>query len=278
MMRVRLCSRTRGLLTHISGKQLRGVFEATLFEASPRIGARSSPEIPSTPASTSGRRRVLWLRPFGPGPRYDLVKTLALRPSRWSATPSSSRHDLLNIYTDIPPVRSGAADALKDFFSSPMNVRRQQLLPMHSLNNNKRPSFAQDLPPDPRHHPRRDGPQIYRNGCSQKRRHRTHLTNALNGLKNILMDEENYLRTVPSTWQRAIDRGPVTSSGTTKIVLEPCHACRQDREGRYRITTGTKEAIGPRVRHRRHGHAELLVRADRGDIATWAWQSGASRR
>jgi len=95
-----------------------GMFEATLFEASPRLGGKIiTRQFQSAPVVYEGGVAEFYAyTPLGPDPVYDLMKTLGLRTVEMGGTAVILGDTVLNDYTDIRQFGQASLEALEDFY------------------------------------------------------------------------------------------------------------------------------------------------------------------
>lgn len=95
-----------------------GMFEATLFEASPRIGGKIvTRQFQSVPAIyEAGVAELYGYAHLGPDPVYDLVKTLGLETVEMVGHAVILGDTIVDDYTDIRQFGQASLDALEDFY------------------------------------------------------------------------------------------------------------------------------------------------------------------
>jgi monoamine oxidase len=222
-----------------------GMFEATLFEASPRIGGKIvTRQFQSAPVLyEAGVAELYGYAHLGPDSVYDLVKTLGLETVEMVGTAVILGDTILNEYTDIRQFGQGSLDALEDFYElCEEMLDSNDYYQCHWLDDNKHPwsrkTFRELLDTIPDEIARKYIEVGVRSDVATE----PHLTNALNGLKNILMDDAEYLRTysIKGGNERLIE-ALERRLKTTKFVLGAAVTyVGKTAKGKYRITTRDK--------------------------------------
>ena len=222
-----------------------GMFEATLFEASPRIGGKIvTRQFQSAPVIyEAGVAEFYSYAHFAPDPVYDLVKTLGLETIKMVGPAVILGNTILNDYTDIRQFGQASLEALEDFYEHCEEMLdTDDYYECHWLDDNKHPwsrkTFREILDTIPDEIARKYIEVGVRSDVATE----PHLTNALNGLKNILMDEEAYLRTysIKGGNERLLE-ALARRLKTTKFVLETAVThVGKTAKGKYRITTRHK--------------------------------------
>ena len=222
-----------------------GMFEATLFEASPRIGGKIvTRQFQSAPVIyEAGVAEFYSYAHFAPDPVYDLVKTLGLETVEIVGPAVILGDTILNDYTDIRQFGQASLDALENFYElCEEMLDTDDYYECHWLDDNKHPwsrkTFREILDTIPDEIARKYIEVGVRSDVATE----PHLTNALNGLKNILMDEAEYLRTysIKGGNERLLE-ALARRLKTTKFVLETAVThIGKTAEGKYRITTRHK--------------------------------------
>ena len=222
-----------------------GMFEATLFEASHRIGGKIvTRQFQSLPVLyEAGVAEFYGYAHFAPDPVYDLVKTLGLETVEMVGPAVILGDTILNDYTDIRQFGQASLEALEDFYEHCEDMLdTDDYYECHWLDDNKHPwsrkTFREILDTIPDEIARKYIEVGVRSDVATE----PHLTNALNGLKNILMDEEAYLRTysIKGGNERLLE-ALARRLKTTKSVLETTVThVGKTAEGKHRITTRHK--------------------------------------
>jgi monoamine oxidase len=221
------------------------MFEATLFEASHRIGGKIiTRQFQSLPVLyEAGVAEFYGYAHFAPDPVYDLVKTLGLETVEMVGPAVILGDTILNDYTDIRQFGQASLEALEDFYEHCEDMLdTDDYYECHWLDDNKHPwsrkTFREILDTIPDEIARKYIEVGVRSDVATE----PHLTNALNGLKNILMDEEAYLRpySIKGGNERLLE-SLARRLKKTKFVLETAVThVGKTAEGKYRITTRHK--------------------------------------
>lgn len=214
----------------------------TLFEAGPRLGGKVLTERFATAPVTyeAGVAELYDYSHFGPDPVKQLVKKLGLSTVRMSGPSVILGEAILRNARDIRRhCGAGTLQALNDF-----HARCRELCPPaeyyegHWQDDNQHPwtgkTFRQVLDEIPDDMARRYIEVAVRSDIATE----PHRTSALNGLKNVLMDDPDYLRlySIEGGIQRLVDG--IAQKLTSQVQLEcPVVGVAKNAEGTYRLTT-----------------------------------------